>query len=249
MEDLIDKLKKWADKYETPKFIENDPIQFPRKYKGKCLKDVEISAFVTTWVCMGKLKMIIDKAKEIDRDIFKEKPLHYIIGTDWNQYRDSKSNFHKYLTEGDFYTLCKKLNEIYSQYENMQEAINTVKDKGTNTKPLQVLQELFGEVEWVPNLGSKSTCKRLSLFLRWMVRKNSPVDLGEWDCFDPKDLLIPLDTHVYQQAKDLGITTRKTQNLKMAEEITGFFRKDNLFPRDPSRGDFALFGHSIGIHG
>ena len=89
-----------------------------------------------------------------------------------------------------------------------------------------------------------SVAKRPCMFLRWMVRFDSPVDMGVWsDIISKQDLLIPLDTHVYSMALSLGLTDRKQEDMVTAIEITDKFRQ--VFPNDPSKGDFALFGYGI----
>lgn len=90
--------------------------------------------------------------------------------------------------------------------------------------------------------NDKSACKRLNMLLRWMVRKNSPVDLGLWD-INPSKLIIPVDTHVRRMALELGLTKRKQADMKTAIEITNAMRE--IWPDDPAKGDFALFGYGI----
>ena len=82
------------------------------------------------------------------------------------------------------------------------------------------------------------------MFLRWMVRKDSPVDLGLWnDIIDQRTLIIPLDTHVIQEANRLGLIKTKSTSMKIACELTEKLRK--IFPEDPLKGDFAFFGYGI----
>ena len=91
---------------------------------------------------------------------------------------------------------------------------------------------------------TKSPCKRICLFLRWMVRNDSPVDLGLWsDFIDRRTLIIPLDTHVHQQGRAMGITARNSADITTAKEITEYMK--TIFPDDPTLGDFALFGLGV----
>jgi len=78
---------------------------------------------------------------------------------------------------------------------------------------------------------------------RWMIRDDGKVDLGEWKNSSPEDLLIPLDVHVYDEAFALGLTKRKQKDIITVEEITDSFRE--IFPGDPCKGDFSLFGYGI----
>ena len=248
---LNDNLKRWAEQYETADFIQSDPVQFPHRYDSRV--NIEISAFVTAWIAWGSRKQIIQKADFIDREIFKGAPWHYIMGTDyeykkqdWNQYKGSKESFYRTFTYGDFHDLCERLFDVYNTSENMELKI---KEKGNKNgeSPLTQLQLLFGSVTGIPDFETKSASKRLCLFLRWMCRKGSPVDFGLWDVCDPRNLIIPLDTHVHKQALRLGLITRRTPDLQTAIEITDRFAE--IFPDDPTKGDFALFGYGVNNKG
>lgn len=241
---LNDNLKRWAEQYETAEFIQSDPVQIPHRYDSRV--NIEISAFVTAWIAWGSRKQIIQKADFIDREIFKGAPYHYIVGTDtqgaapeWKQYKGSKENFYRTFTYTDFHDLCARLFDVYSKFENMEKALQAQ----PGGRPLEQLQRLFGDVKGVPDMETKSGCKRLCMFLRWMCRHGSPVDFGLWTICDPRNLIIPLDTHVHKQALRLGLVKRRTPDLQTAIEITDRFAE--IFPDDPTKGDFALFGYGV----
>lgn len=241
---LNDNLKRWAEQYETSEFIQSDPVQIPHRYDSRV--NIEISAFVTAWIAWGSRKQIIQKADFIDREIFKGAPYHYIVGTDtqgtapeWKQYKGSKENFYRTFTYADFHDLCARLFDVYSKFENMEKALQAQ----PGGRPLEQLQRLFGDVKGVPDMETKSGCKRLCMFLRWMCRHGSPVDFGLWTICDPHNLIIPLDTHVHKQALRLGLVKRRTPDLQTAIEITDRFAE--IFPDDPTKGDFALFGYGV----
>jgi uncharacterized protein (TIGR02757 family) len=241
---LNDNLKRWAEQYETAEFIQSDPVQIPHRYDSRV--NIEISAFVTAWIAWGSRKQIIQKADFIDREIFKGAPYHYIVGTDtqgaapeWKQYKGSKENFYRTFTYADFHDLCARLFDVYSKFENMEKALQAQ----PGGRPLEQLQRLFGDVKGVPDMETKSGCKRLCMFLRWMCRHGSPVDFGLWTICDPRNLIIPLDTHVHKQALQLGLVKRRTPDLQTAIEITDRFAE--IFPDDPTKGDFALFGYGV----
>lgn len=124
----------------------------------------------------------------------------------------------------------------------MEAAIKKVRETNEETA-LTTLQSLFGFVNGIPDFKTQSACKRLCLFLRWMCRKGSPVDFGLWDVCDPRNLIIPLDHHVHKQAIRLGLTKRRTPDLRTAIEITDRFAE--VFPDDPAKGDFSLFGYGV----
>lgn len=244
---LNDNLKRWAEQYETAEFIQSDPVQIPHRYDSRV--NIEISAFVTAWIAWGSRKQIIQKADFIDREIFKGAPYHYIVGTDtqgtapeWKQYKGSKENFYRAFTYADFHDLCARLHHVYTNWESMEAAIKYSHE--INGEPsLQTLFSLFGSVKGIPDGTTQTACKRLCMFLRWMCRKGSPVDFGLWDVCDPRNLIMPLDTHVHRQAIRLGLTTRRTPDLRTAIEITDRFAE--IFPDDPTKGDFALFGYGV----
>lgn len=245
---MKEKLIGWADKYESIDFIKDDPIQIPHRYDSKV--NIEISAFVTSWISWGSRKQIIKMADFIDKEIFNEEPYHYIMGNNtgidnvplWHVYKDSKECFYRTFTYNDFSLVCERLYKIYSYHQDMETAILD-NAEGQKAEALKELQLLFGDINGLPDIYSKSACKRLCMFLRWMCRKDSPVDFGIWSICKPKDLIIPLDTHVHKQSLKLGITTRKTPDLQTAIEITNYFA--GIFLDDPAKGDFALFGYSV----
>ena len=108
---------------------------------------------------------------------------------------------------------------------------------------LQIIADAFAECRAVPGKAGSAN-KRTNMFLRWMVRTNSPVDVGLWTWFSPADLLVPLDTHVLRQAKKLGlISERSAATEKTARELTEALKQ--IWPDDPCRGDFALFGLGV----
>lgn len=121
---------------------------------------------------------------------------------------------------------------IYNRYESMEDALLCETD-GT---PMQRLCRLFG-------VSDKAPQKKLNMFLRWMIRRDSEVDFGIWRNFSPCELIIPLDTHVSEMAFRLELTRSKSYTLNNARTITAALAE--VFPEDPCLGDFALFGYGI----
>jgi uncharacterized protein (TIGR02757 family) len=237
-----------AAKYETAEFVKGDPVQFPRKYYERYKhapelsgqkKNVEISAFVTSWLCLGSDKNVMEAARKAD-ELFEGSPVAYICcnlkdvsdGRDWLALATSKEKFYKNFTNADFGALCMRLHKLYREHESMEELI-------TGDDYISPLIEYFRGVKGIPTNMAKSGCKRLLLFLRWMVRKG-PVDIGIWN-LDKRKLLIPLDANAHNMALELGITDRTCCNVGTAREITNKMRR--IFPQDPVRGDFALYGY------
>lgn len=242
--DLKKQLIDWADRYETETFIPDDPISFPHRWKEK--QDIEISAFITAWFSFGSRKQIRGICEMTDK-FFQTSgsPLLYIRSCDWQQYENNRTTLYRWLKWHDFYRICRLLHSLYSDYPDMEtmvlETRNTASPKNGQSPMVLSLCSYF---KGCSHFGSESSaCKRINMFLRWMVRQGSPVDFGLWTHCDSRELIIPLDTHVGEIARQLGITQRKSNDLKMALEITEAMKQ--VFPDDPVKGDFALFGKGI----
>lgn len=140
----------------------------------------------------------------------------------------------------DLRQLCARLKAVYEQYDSLEEALAA----SPYPNPVTKIQDVFRGIQGIPVLTGTSACKRLAMFLRWMVRKDGIVDFGIWGTsIQPHELIIPLDTHVHQISLELGLTEQKVATLKTAVEITEALKK--VFPDDPCLGDFALFGYDI----
>ena len=239
-EKTINLLRELADKYETPEFIENDPIQIPHRYTDK--RDIEISAFVTAWISWGNRTSIIRAADFIDREIFKCKPYEFIMNIrNFEDFQNDSRKIYRTFAYSDFYNLCEMLHMLYSIDDNME---NYTQYTSEFPHPMFALSDYFHGIKGIPYYENKSSCKRLNMFLRWMCRKNSPVDFGIWD-YDPKDLIIPLDVHVMRSIKALGLAQRMSPSFNTANEVTAAMI--DVFPNDPCRADFALFGYGKDI--
>lgn len=173
---------------------------------------------------------------EILDNLMGNSPYAFIMNKVWEQYKENTNTFYRMFTYHDFFCICQRLYNIYQEWDDLEvfyEGYNNV---------IREIQTDFGGVKGIPKLERDSPCKRICLFLRWVVRK-SPVDLGIWNIIHPTELYIPLDAHVAKMAHRLGITTRKTEDWKMVQQVTNYMK--TIFPDDPCRGDFALFGYSI----
>lgn len=244
--DLKQHLIALAHHYNTPDFIASDPVQFPHRYTQK--QDIEISAFVTAWISWGNRRQIIKTADHIDHNIFRHKPHAYLMSGEWKAFSDDTNCFYRTCRHNDFHALMNRLYNIYNEYGDLENAVVTTMDTlrvsgDTAATAATALSTLFSGVNGIADAHKGSPCKRLWFFLRWMVRRDGIVDLGIWHQLSPQDLIIPLDTHVFQTARELGITSRRSADMKTAVEITNFFRA--IFPDDPTLGDFALFGLGI----
>ncbi len=222
-------LEEWADKYNDLKYFTEDPIIFPRRFAeeyalGKCsLADVEIAAVLAAHLAWGRRSMIVrDCGRMFDEMGWK--PFDYVMCGD---YRDEDASLHRTIKWSEFAGICSRLKKIYEGRQSIEGLSNSA-----------IRSEIFGQKDdpGAPN-------KKINMMRRWMVRRDARVDLGLWKDSSPADLIIPLDVHVHRQATALGLTSRKGMSLKTAMEITDAFRE--IFPSDPCKGDFALFGYGV----
>ena len=223
-------LLEWAREYHCADFIQGDPVQFPHRYTQK--QDIEISGLLTAIMSFGNRKQILKKADEL-HCLMGNSPHQYVLSRQWMEefQPTDRSSFYSMLSHADFYAYFARLHAAYVQYDSLEDALLVY--LGTPMERLCAFLEV----------SAKSPQKKLNMFLRWMVRRESEVDFGIWKNFDCRDLVIPLDTHVCRVAYLLGLTDMETFSLKNARKITSALAE--IFPDDPCLGDFALFGSGV----
>ena len=226
MEEL---LKQLADKYNSPEYFREDPIQFPKHFvtlledEKACLQDVEIAGILSAHLAWGRRAMIVRDCNRM-LDEMGWKPYDYVIG---GEYRNDGTSLHRTVKWSEFAAICARLKEYYAENESLE-----------YLSPDGMRVRIFGQKS-----DLKAANKKIHMFRRWMVRRDGIVDFGLWRHTDPAELIIPLDVHVHSTAKNMGVTRRNTADFSTALEITDYFRK--LFPDDPCKGDFALFGYGV----
>ena len=223
--ELKEQLIDWAEKYNDPVYFNEDPIAFPRKFArdGASLKDIEIASVFAAHFAWGRRSMIVrDCCRLFDQ--MEWKPFDYVMSGDW---RDDPASIHRTVKWSDVAAICRRLKEFYSSHDSLE--ILDAK---------QIRETVYGQKP-----DPKAPDKKINMMRRWLVRNDGKVDLGVWQHTSPADLLIPLDVHVYDQALMLGLTSRRSKDLTTAEQITDAFR--GIFPSDPAKGDFALFGYGV----
>ena len=235
---IISRLKTAADKYECPSFIEGDPIRFPHRY-GKA-RDIEVSAFISAWMAYGSRKVFLEVLERLHRIMDGAGgPYRFVVSGSWRSLKN-EGCLYRFYKWADFIALCRRLADVYSRFESLEDLF--VPGEPLDNGVVRLCSEFEG-VNGIPVAGSTSANKRLYMFLRWMVRKGSPVDFGIWNRVSPAQLLVPVDTHVYTVARSLGLTSRRSADLKTSIEITG--KMAEIWPEDPARGDFALYGSQV----
>jgi len=246
-EELKDLLDLAAERFNTPEFIETDPIQFPRKYQLK--QDIEISAFLTATITWGKRSLILKSAEKMFQ-IMGDSPFDYIMEKGYESL--GQTNVHRTFFEQDMAYLCRGLHSIYLKHESC-ESLFSAEPTGDERlwNGLQVFREqiikandIFSHrsIKHISN-PETAACKRLHLALKWLVRDDGIVDIGLWKDISPSELKIPLDIHVIRTAHNLGLLERKQNDRKAVEELTSNLKRFN--PNDPVLYDYALFGLGI----
>ena len=225
-------LLEWAEEYHNENFIGDDPVQFPSRYRFKQKQDIEISGLLTAVLSFGNRKMILRKADELDT-LMQHAPLDYVLSCKWKEDfpASDTSSFYRMVSYASFRTYFERLYPVYQDGNSLEDVLLTF--KGT---PMQRLCAFL-------EVSDKSPQKKLNMFLRWMIRRDSQVDFGIWERMNPSDLIIPLDTHVCRVAFELGLTDAQTFSLANARKITEALSE--IFPGDPCLGDFALFGYGV----
>lgn len=225
----IDLLREWAEEYNDLKYFEEDPIAFPREFvrRGASLQDVEIAAIFSAHLAWGRRPMIIRDCQRLF-DEMEWHPYDYVMA---GAYRDDETSLHRTVKWSETAAICGRLREWYSWHDTLEKL---------SAKEIRSI--IFRRKD-----DPKAPDKKINLMRRWMVRNDGKVDLGLWKKTSPKDLVVPLDVHVYGQASALGLTRRKQKDLATAMEITNRFRE--IWPDDPVLGDFALFGYGVTHNG
>ena len=232
-----------AEKNEVKSFIYDDPIQFCYNYSDK--KNIEIAGIISSWLSYGMRKVFIPKINNLLINIMNNKPYEYIMNGDWNKYKDDYTCLYRMTTWHNFAMLCEKLRSVYLNSKDLEEAtLNHFIDRNTRFKfYYQSLCDLLSGETMIPSSTSLSANKRMNMFLRWMIRKDSEVDLGLWKNFKQSNLLVPCDAHVLNTALELGLIKKVDETQRVVVKITDYAKK--VFDTDPARMDFALYGYGI----
>lgn len=234
-------------KYETPDFIKDDPIIFSHKFSSK--KDIEIAGFIASLVAYGQRPVFIKKLNTLLLEIAKAEPHNFILNFEPVILGDFNYRFGK---PEDFAQIFTIMRELYTKDGGLEELFKFGYEKGKPERLFQTVTDYFysradenagqGFYFMIPNPTKGGAMKRMSMFLRWMVRKG-PVDFGIWDFMPPSELLIPLDVHVARISREMGLLTRKQNDFKAVIELTNNLKKFD--PQDPVKYDFAMFGFGV----
>ncbi|MEQ8881180.1 MAG: TIGR02757 family protein [Cyclobacteriaceae bacterium] len=236
-------------KYNQPDFIPNDPISIPRRYSKS--QDIEITGFVAAMLAWGQRKTIINKCTEFFA-YMDHAPHDFILNHSEDDLKPFLQFKHRTFNPTDALYFISFFQWHYHQYSTLEEAFITPDPNPDMSARLTHFFHHFFSLpdhptrtyKHIPSPIRNSACKRMNMFLRWMVRKDdSGVDFGLWSKISPAELICPCDLHVDRVARRLGLITRKQTDWKTAMELTENLRK--MDPNDPVKYDFALFGLGI----
>ncbi len=250
-DDLKKTLTYLASKYETKEFLQKDPSSFMHNYTN--YKEQECAAFIAANLAFGRRDQIL-KHINIILEHAGSSPIIWIKDKCYlSLFETSSKSFYRMYSHNSMISFFDTLNKIYIDYDSLGTYIKSkweTRPKDTRIFLTHIIQNEFSlDCNLIPHT-TDSASKKLNMFLRWMVRDNSPVDLGLWsDWFNKSDLLIPLDTHVMQQSTAFGLIppskTGKTMAASLKTAITITQELKQVFEDDPVKGDFALFGLGV----
>lgn len=239
-----------VDQYNHPTFIAHDPISVPHQFKLK--QDIEIAGFLASVLAWGQRTTIVRKANEL-MALMDGAPYQFITQHTENDLRRLSDFKHRTFNGTDTLYFVHFLNHHYQQHASLEDAFFP---NGSFTAEIALThfhRSFFSLPEAPPRTRKHistpergSACKRLNMFLRWMVRNDGRgVDFGIWNRISPRDLVCPCDLHVERVARHFKLISRKSMGWPTAIELTENLRR--LDPEDPVKYDFALFG--LGIDG
>ncbi len=240
-------LDKKVEQYNTPSFIARDPICMPHRFDVK--QDIEIVAFFAAIFAWGRRKTVINKCERLI-ELMEGTPYTFVRSfkkKDLDRFNDFA---HRTFQPTDAKYFMRFLQHYYQQHESLETAFSQFISPNDNdiTAALMKFHEYFFSLNNIPERTRKhiatprkgATCKRLNMFLRWMVRRdNKGVDFGIWKSIQPAQLICPIDVHVNRVARRLGLVSRKSTDWKAALQLTRHLRVFD--PVDPVKYDFALF--------
>lgn len=245
-------LDKKVEEYNSPSFIPNDPISIPHRFTKK--QDIEIAGFFAAIFAWGQRVTIINKCLDLLQRM-DNSPHDFVLNHTETDLLKLLNFKHRTFNDTDLLYAINFFHQWYTTNNSLEDAfaMGMKKTDETVENGLNYFRKTFFTGEFVPSRTQKhiaspkqkSACKRINMYLRWMVRKDScGVDFGLWNKIKPSQLVCPLDVHVNSVAIEMGLLTNTKSNWQAAIELTQNLK---LFDKaDPVKYDFALFG--IGVN-
>lgn len=249
--DLQEFLDRKAGLYNQLSFIKGDPVSIPHLFTKK--QDIEIAGFIAAIFSWGNRTTIINKSKEL-LQLMDNSPWSFCLHHSANDLKKLFHFKHRTFNTTDLLYFISFFKMHYSKHQSLEIAFTQQMNKKDETveKGLNGFYHYFFSLPTVPGRTRKhiaspekrSSCKRLNMFLRWMVRNDGKgVDLGIWKNISPSQLVCPVDVHVARVARQFNLLKRKPVDWQAALELTAYLR--TLDKADPVKYDFALFGTGV----
>jgi uncharacterized protein (TIGR02757 family) len=240
-----------VDEYNQPFFIKDDPISIPHFFSKK--QDIEIAGFFAAIFSWGNRTTIINKSKTL-MQLMDNTPYDFCMNEKPGRFKKMLGFKHRTFNDTDLLYFIEFFKHHYSKHDSLEIAFTKWMNKkdGTVENALNGFYDYFFSLNDIPKRTTKhiasptknSTCKRLNMFLRWMVRNDKRgVDFGIWKNISPAQLICPVDVHVAKVAKRFKLLQRRQIDWQAALELTAELRK--LDKTDPVKYDFALFGTGV----
>lgn len=235
-----------AELYQSKNFIDSDPISIPHNFSRK--EDIEISAFLVATISWGNRKSIISNAN-LMMQLMDDSPYAFVTEHRASDLKRLASFVHRTFNGHDFIQFVKSLQHVYANHQGLETVFTRGFANSNNAgAAISNFKRVFEEnsasarsSKHISDPESGSAAKRLNMFLRWMVRKNSNgVDFGIWKNIPTSQLSIPLDVHTGNVSRKLNLLLRKQNDWKAVSELDQALR--NFDANDPIKYDFALFG-------
>lgn len=247
---IIAFLNEKVDTYNQPSFIAADPVCIPHLFRKK--QDIEIAGFFAAIFAWGNRTTIIQKSREL-MERMDMAPYDFVMHHQPSDLRKLEGFKHRTFNADDLFYFLHFFHTHYNRHKSLEDAFAKWMQPGdvTTENALIGFRRYFFSEEHLKRTEKhisspefKSSCKRLNMYLRWMVRQdNNGVDFGIWKKISPAQLICPLDVHVARVAKRFNLLQRKPTDWQAALELTDYLRK--LDSADPVKYDFALFGLGV----
>ncbi len=236
--------------YDQPLFIDADPVCIPHLFTKK--QDIEIAGFFAAIFAWGNRTTIINKSRELT-ELMDNAPHDFCLHHSDEDLKKLLAFKHRTFNTTDLLYFIDFFQHHYSENDSLESAFTRSmnKDDQNIENALNGFYDYFFSLEHVPKRtlkhiaspAKKATCKRLCMYLRWMVRQKSKVDFGIWKKISPSQLVIPLDLHVARVAKHFNLISRKSSDWLAALELTENMKQ--LDRNDPAKYDYALFALGV----
>jgi uncharacterized protein (TIGR02757 family) len=250
LQDLKEFLDEKADRYNTREFITSDPVSIPHRFTKQ--QDIEIAGLFAAVLAWGQRKTIINKTSDL-LDRMGNAPHDFLLNHRSKDLRAFEDFKHRTFNSTDLLYFISFLQHYYQKHQSLESAFLIDASHANVESALSSFYNLFFSLDHpqrtqkhVATPARKSACKRINMYLRWMVRKDDKgVDFGIWNKISPSQLICPCDVHVERVARKLKLISKSPMNWQTAVKLTNKLKL--LDPQDPVKYDFALFG--LGVEG